>query len=92
MITRRQPFINLNETNPITLLWKVAENGLRPPRIEDLPEPLMNMIERFSCLIYYKFIYSSIFNPHRCWHNNPEERPFLEEVQKTIEAFIEVED
>jgi hypothetical protein len=47
MITRRQPFTDLNETNPVTLLWKVAENGLRPPKISDLPNPLMDLIERF---------------------------------------------
>lgn len=89
----RQPFAELGESNPVTVLWRVAESGLRPPRIQDLPEPLMELIER---RVIEKINNSDRLNSfvfwavYRCWANNPDDRPCLEEVRQVIEAFLEV--
>ncbi|KAL7080709.1 hypothetical protein ACQ4LE_000362 [Meloidogyne hapla] len=71
MVTRKYPYDDINEPNHITILWRVSNDGLRPPKIDKLPKPFMELIER-------------------CWSANPDDRPCLEEIEKTLETFIEV--
>ena len=47
MATRKYPFDDISEPNYITILWMVLNDGLRPPKVDKLPKPLMELIERF---------------------------------------------
>lgn len=47
MATRKYPFDDINEPNHVTILWMVLNDGLRPPKVDKLPKPLMELIERF---------------------------------------------
>lgn len=46
MATRKYPFDDINEPNHVTILWMVLNDGLRPPKVDKLPKPLMELIER----------------------------------------------
>ncbi|CAK5090917.1 unnamed protein product [Meloidogyne enterolobii] len=46
MATRKYPFDDINEPNHVTILWMVLNGGLRPPKVDKLPKPLMELIER----------------------------------------------
>jgi mitogen-activated protein kinase kinase kinase 7 len=51
----RPPFDNW-DLNPYAILWKVVE-GRRPPPIKNCPEPIMELIERYTSLInYFNFL------------------------------------
>ena len=101
MIARKRPFADINEPNQYTILWWKANDWLKLPKINKIPTPLMELIERFFYLIFLGFIscmYKKsevypfyVFLPfYRCWSKNPDDRPCLEEIEETLKIFIEV--